>query len=69
MKILLIRHSEPVPLDSKSERLFRTGQMVEYFDREGFKTEWFVSSFNHFSRKQREPGTKRIFERTRLEVI
>lgn len=69
MKVIFIRHSEPLPIDSAEERMLRTGQMVEYFDKNNIEVLWLTSSFNHFKKRQRVPGDYSIFTLSRLKVI
>lgn len=71
MKVLLIRHSEVNPLDGKSPRLLRTGQLAKYLDAEGIDVIWLTSTFNHFNKTQRriKKSQFKLFTGSLIEFI
>ena len=46
IKIWFVREGEPLPIENDN-RLYRTGQMAEYFSQHGYKVTWFSSTFLH----------------------
>jgi glycosyltransferase involved in cell wall biosynthesis len=49
----MITVGEPLPIDGKNERLYRTGILSQLMADEGHEVTWWTSSFNHTKRAQR----------------
>lgn len=56
-KVILVRHSEPISIDQDKPRLWRAGLIHKYLEAcDDVDVRLFVSSYNHMSRKQRDPS-------------
>jgi hypothetical protein len=53
LKVAIIRHSEITPLDSQNVRLLRSGSLATYLADKDIDVTWYISTFNHFTKKQR----------------
>ncbi len=53
MNFWLITVGEPLPLDGKDVRLYRTGQLAKLLVDRGHQVLWWTSSFDHINKKQR----------------
>jgi len=58
--IWLITIGEPLPIDSGSPRLYRTGVLAHLLAQQGHDVLWWTSTFDHFRRLQRYDRTIRI---------
>lgn len=59
-RIWLVTVGEPLPIDLGNPRLQRTGMLAAELARRGHSVTWWTSSFDHFNRVQRTPGTSVI---------
>src|SRR3990167_9861742 len=53
MKVWLVTVGEPLPIDGKNERLYRTGILSEMLVRYGYEVIWWTSTFDHIRKQQR----------------
>jgi hypothetical protein len=54
VKVWIITVGEPLPVDGKHERLYRSGILCDRMADEGHEVTWWTSSFNHTKRTQRD---------------
>lgn len=69
MKVWLVRDLEPTPLDEGKPRLLRAGMLSAALAGRGHDTTWFTSSFNHYSRRQRQSGCFSLQPNLTLRVL
>jgi len=69
MKIWYVRDLEPIPGDPGSPRLLRAGMLATRLAALGHQTTWFTSSFNHYSKRQRNAGLLQANENLSIEVL
>lgn len=60
MRVWIVTASEPLPIDSGNQRLFRSGILANYLVREGHEVVRWASSLNHTAKKQRADRDTRV---------
>lgn len=68
MRIWLIRDFEPLPTDPGDRRLMRMGMLAQALARAGHQTRWITSSFDHYQKRQREPGLQEFNAEANLTI-
>ena len=69
LKIFLATVGEPIPNDSSSTRLHKTGQISEWLSEKGHEVIFFNGSFDHQNRKQRYNYTKTLIINKNYKVV
>lgn len=69
MKIWYVRDLEPIPTDPGRPRLLRAGMLATMLASVGHETTWFTSTFNHYSRRQRDAGILRPRENLTISIL
>ncbi len=71
MRVWLITIGEPLPTDSKSPRLLRTGLLGQALAQRGHDVLWWSSSFDHTKKRQRSEGNAvlPLGENYRLQLL
>jgi glycosyltransferase involved in cell wall biosynthesis len=60
MRIWLVMVGEPLPTDGPGTRLMRTGLLAERLAAMGHDVVWWTSSFDHYRKRQRSGGHRRL---------
>ena len=60
MKVWVITVGEPLPIDGRHERLYRSGILSQLMAAEGHDVTWWTSSFNHTKRAQRSTADSTV---------
>lgn len=60
MNIWLVTIGEPLPLEGKRDRLFRTGLLSNILTSRGHTVHWFSSTFDHSRREQLFDGDREL---------
>lgn len=60
LKVWIVTVGEPLPVDGKHERLYRSGILCDRMADEGHEVTWWTSSFNHTQRAQRQADNVEI---------
>lgn len=68
MRVWVVCDHEPLPTDPGDRRLMRAGMLTEALSKAGHDTTWFISSFDHYLKRQRPPAETGIVVRPRLQV-
>ncbi len=72
LRFWLVTVGEPLPIDPGDPRLLRSGMLAEELASRGHDVTWWTSSFDHFNRIQRVPGSYSLHRsrgRIRLVVL
>jgi glycosyltransferase involved in cell wall biosynthesis len=56
MEVWVVKTSEMLAGDNSSGRLLRSGLIAQLLERRGHRVTWWMSTFDHANRRQREPG-------------
>lgn len=65
----LIKTGEPLPGDSNSGRLYRTGLLANELARRGHDVTWWGSTFDHVSKRHRSQGLSEQAVSSHLRVV
>ena len=69
LKIFLATVGEPIPSDSISARLHKTGQFSKWLSERGHEVMFFNGTFDHQNRKQRFSKTKEIIINENYKIV
>ena len=56
MEAWVVKTSEMLAGDNSNGRLLRSGLIAQLLERRGHRVTWWMSTFDHANRRQREPG-------------
>jgi len=59
-KLLIVKQSEPLFIDNVNTRLWRASMIQKYASKEGMKTTYLTSTFDHYTKKMRFKSTSMV---------
>ena len=69
MRIWLITIGEPLPIDGKGDRLYRTGILAGILEKQGHEVVWWTSTVDHVRKKQRFDTDKFVTLSSNLRFV
>ncbi len=69
MYIWLITVGEPLPIDGKNDRLYRSGILANILEKQGHKVAWWTSTVDHVRKRQRFETDKSVTLSSNLRLV